>query len=243
MESLTPREVRLSSQRLPIRVRKVRRPRFPYGKDYRPRIHQSGCCLSSLRREVNKEVRAAASEKPAKERLPTETQLKAAERIGRLALDADLSVIRQQLISFALDYERIRATMPAGDERTRRMEVVTAKIRTLAIAGFPLIDEFSQSSSPGQRLLAVVMLQVKPDAQYLPWLAERLAVEKPFIGYHAAVALLTAARVLPVTDHQKILDAVRAAKLHLGIGKDTTDRMDILDAAEKELSGPAKRRK
>jgi hypothetical protein len=65
-----------------------------------------------------------------------------------------MSIIRDQLVGFANEYERIRATMPSGDERTRRMEVVVAKMRTLSIAGYPLLDDFSKSSSPGQRLAA-----------------------------------------------------------------------------------------
>ena len=48
---------------------------------------------------------------------------------------------------------------------------------------------------------------VGPDPAWLPWLADRIAAEKPFIGYHAAVALLSAARAVP----DESLDAVDGA--------------------------------
>lgn len=189
---------------------------------------------AKLRRAVNKEVSQTVAQEGTIEGSPTERQLKAAERIGKLALDADLSVVRDQLISFALEYERIRAAMPAGDERTRRMEVVIAKMRTLGIAGFPLVDEFARGSSVGQHLAAIAILQVKPDSQHIDWLAERFRKEPPFVCYHAGVALLTAARVLP-SDRTQLLASIQKAKQLVGSGKESTDRFKVLDSAEKEL--------
>jgi hypothetical protein len=190
---------------------------------------------AKFRRAVTKEIQQTVKPDSTAGRLPTEQQFKAAERIGKLALDADLSVIRDQLLNFAAEYERVRATMPAGDERTRRLEVVVAKIRTLAIAGSTLLGEFSGSSAPGERLVAVVLLQVKPDVDYIDWLAGRFALEPPFAAYHAAVALRTAVRVLPAADRDKLLAAIQKAKGLLGTGKDKTDRFQMLDSAEKEL--------
>jgi hypothetical protein len=189
----------------------------------------------NFRKELNKIILESQVEKSAKNRFPTEQQFKAAERIGHLARHIDLSAIRDQLSAFAAEYERIRATMQSGDERTRRMEVVVAKIRTLAIAALPLLDELSTSHSPGHRLATVAILQVTPDPRYIDWLAERFARETPFVSYHAAVALLTAARMSSEEIRPKILAAIHRAKELLGAGNDTTDRFQVLDTAEREL--------
>src|SRR5688500_15952766 len=46
------------------------------------------------------------------------------------------------------------------------------------------------------------------DARHVPWLAERVAKEKPFVGYHAAIALLAAARTLPEGDLPQVGEVV-----------------------------------
>ena len=195
-----------------------------------------------FRREVNKAVQESIAEEPPKDRLPTEKQFKVAERIGLLARDTDLSVVREQLSAFAAEYERIRATMEAGHERTRRMEVVASKMRTLAVAALPLLDELTASHSPGQRLAAVTTLQVKPDPRFIDWLAERFSREAaPFVSYHAAVALLTAARMGSEEIRPKVLSAIKLAKQRLGTGKEDTDRFQVLDTAERVLTSTQER--
>jgi hypothetical protein len=81
-------------------------------------------------------------------------------------------VIRRQVHDLAVEYERIRATMRPSDSRTRRMEVVLTKMRTLAFAAYPLLDQLTNSSSAGERLAAVAILEVRPSQAYLNWLAE-----------------------------------------------------------------------
>jgi hypothetical protein len=82
-------------------------------------------------------------------------------------LDADVAVIRRQVHDLAVEYERIRATMRPSDSRTRRMEVVLTKMRTLAFAAYPLLDQLTNSSSAGERLAAVAILEVRPSQAYL----------------------------------------------------------------------------
>src|SRR5262249_23060775 len=91
------------------------------------------------------------------------------------------------------------------------------------------------SDSPGMRLAAVVIFQERPDSRYLTWLAERLSVEKPFLGYHAAKALLSAARRLDSSYYGEIRDAIIEAKRGLGSAKSDTDQFRMLDQAEGEL--------
>jgi hypothetical protein len=102
----------------------------------------------------------------------------------------------------------------------------------------PKIDEGTQtklrnSGSPGERLAACAWLQVYPRADALPWLAGCLGGEKPFIGYHAAVALLAAARD-PNVDAQEVLDAIKRAQAFLELSEANSDRAKVLAQAEQE---------
>jgi nucleoside phosphorylase len=160
----------------------------------------------------------------------------AAERIGEIAPQVDISV-RRQLFEAAGEYERLRGSMPTGNERTTRMEeeIVEKKIRPLAISGYPLLKEFSESWSPGDGLVAVVMLQARPNPNYIRWLGARISGERAFIGYHAALALLAAVRVLNVTHHRAIREVIGASRQALGTGEGKEGRRKLLDDAEKEL--------
>jgi hypothetical protein len=147
--------------------------------------------------------------------------------------DADLDVSRRQVAELAREYERLRDTMRAGDERTRRMEVVASRMRSLALSLVPLMDELVVSRSPGDRLAAVTTLQAIPDDRFLHWLAERVAAEKPFTGYHAALALLSAARTLDPSALPAVAAAVQQAR-EARVRRDS-DRDLTLAYAENEL--------
>lgn len=197
-----------------------------------------GGFAARLRREVDKSAQAALSSDPrAAGKAPTEEQLAGAERVEQVARQSDISVVRAQVLQLAREYERIRATMPSGDARTRRMEVVVTKMRTLALAAYPFLPDLVSSESPGERLAAVVTMQVRPDPDYLDWLAARVAEEKPFIGYHAAVALLVAVRRLDPPHYAKLLAAIQRARGSVGWRLKDTDRDRTLADAEKELEG------
>jgi hypothetical protein len=125
---------------------------------------------------------------------PTHSELKQAYAVEALADPADIGILRAQAQALGTEYEKVRNTMRPGNARTLEMEKVVAKMRVLGRAAFGLRHEFSASASPGLRLQAVAILQVLPDPDYLDWLVDRVGQERPFIGYHAAVALLAAVR-------------------------------------------------
>jgi hypothetical protein len=112
-------------------------------------------------------------------------------------------------------------------------------MRTLGLAAAPLLNEFAKSDSPGRRLAPVAVLEVSPNADYLDWLAKRLDAERPFIGYHAAVALEVAVHALDRADQKRIRDAIREAKGYLGPDRTGSDRWKTLDRAEKALQEAA----
>jgi hypothetical protein len=162
---------------------------------------------------------------------PATVALRAVEGASR----SDMEIIRARVAAAARDYEEIREQMPSGARRTRRMEVVASQMRTLAQGSFALLPELIASDSPGHRLAAVTVLQVIPDPGYLPWLVERIAAEKPFIGYHAAVALLAAARELPDGDLPQVEEALIQAEAAARRLRPDTDRATTLGFVRKEL--------
>ncbi len=123
-----------------------------------------------------------------------------------------LDSIHNRMLGFAQEYESTRASMPSSPERTKAMNAVAAKMRTLALAADPFLPEFhADPSSPGKRLAAVCILQLAPEMQYVPWLVERMGVEHPFIFFHASVALLRTVRGFGAQHQQELREAIEKA--------------------------------
>jgi hypothetical protein len=134
-------------------------------------------------------------------RAPSKEDLRTAGKVEEIFGQGDSALIRQQVDILAAEYEDIRASMPSGDARTRRMEVVFAKMRAIGRAAYGIRYELIQSPSPGRRLQAIAALQVGPDYELLDWLADRILVERPFVSYHALVALNMAAADKRAQEH------------------------------------------
>ena len=157
-----------------------------------------------------------------------------AERVGDLALKTGL---KEQAFALATQYEQLRTDMPAGTARTRKMELVMTQMRTLGTFLYPLLPELTVSDSPGRRLLGIAILQATPTPDYFEWLADRQGNEQPFVGYHAAVAMLAAARSPDPAGPKRLCAALALARRLLrekGLGEGA-DRETVLRTAEDEL--------
>jgi hypothetical protein len=106
----------------------------------------------------------------------------------------DPATVQRQMQALACTYDLLRDAMPQGGARTLTLEAIVRVMRTLGLACLPYLSEFADSRLPGEWLSAVAMLQVQPNPAYFKWLARRLKEKEAFIQYHAAVALLAAAR-------------------------------------------------
>jgi hypothetical protein len=151
--------------------------------------------------------------------------------------ESSLDLVRGQVRSYAHLYERTRQRMRASSERTYRMEQIFEKMRVLATASHPLLDELASSPSPGERLAAVAILQVFATEQSLPFLVKLVGSDKPFVGYHAVKALHFAVGASDPRVYPRLLEAIRDAQALLtsaAVGFDT-DRQSVLRAAEQEL--------
>ena len=143
----------------------------------------------------------------------------------------------QQLQVLVKEYEHIRGSMDSGDARTRKMEIVFSKMKSLAISINPLLELLIRSSAPAEKLAAIAILEVMPNSNYLKWLGQRVMVEKPFVGYHAAIALLTAGRTLGNEYKDELKSVLAKTKQELqNISGIYTDRFKILTEAENELN-------
>jgi hypothetical protein len=156
-----------------------------------------------------------------------------------------MQVLRAQVRVLAEEFENLRAALPPGEERTRRCESVAAQMRSFALAPGArfLPGLLMNSNSPGERLAAIAILQVMPQGEALSWLADRVASDQPFIGYHAALALVYAVRAFRenlglLDDRHYLLELRRAidtARLSLGGELAGTDRAALVGEAERLL--------
>jgi cellulose biosynthesis protein BcsQ len=122
----------------------------------------------------------------------------------------------QKLLQLARDYEEIRINMPGGDNRTRVMEGIVAWMKSISNDPTSFLPTLTKSKSPGERLVAIAKLQKFPNLKYIDWLAAHVGdVEKPFIGYNAAVALYIASRTFWKENKMEIENALLTAKSNI----------------------------
>lgn len=188
-----------------------------------------------LRRGVEVESARILLDDPRPNQHITRTQSDAAERVGALATRTGIGSVRKQVFKLAREYERIRASMPAGDDRTRGMEGVATRLRTLALALEPLLPELTASAAPGDRLAALISLQVQPNIAFLPWLGERVEQERAFLQFHTCLALLSAARVFGGPEGAIVCEVVQRAKSVLDPNRHK-HRWQVLLEAEQALA-------
>jgi hypothetical protein len=173
------------------------------------------------------------------ERGISEDELARSRTVQVLTGPDDLPALRAQMLALAAEYMQVRSSMRASDNRTRRMEVVVSKMRTLGGAAYSLRHEFANGNTPGERLAALAMLQVTPDLNMVDWIVSRIsAAERPFVQYHALLAFLYAVRNAPLEALDRMKAAYRLAQTQLGaIGPDA-DRRNLLADIGRELNVP-----
>lgn len=168
---------------------------------------------------------------------PPESVIPVAGQNEIYRFDASIDLVRNQVRSYAHLYERTRQRMKPSDERTQRMEQIFQKMKMLATASYPLLEDLANSPSPGERLAAIAILEVFASEKHLDFLVNTVGSEKPFVGYHATQAIHFAVESLDPHFYPQLKDAVKKAqdKLNLAqVGFDT-DRQTVLRSAEQHL--------
>ena len=154
---------------------------------------------------------AAAAAGAAEASLPSSHQQALAEKVLHLA-KTDPQAPIEKMDALAREYERTRASMESGTARTQKMHDVVGRMTLLALGAESQLDRWAASAQPGDRLAAVVILKLRMQPKYTEWLAQRLTDDPPFIGFHAASALVGASRLLGGHELQTLLDAVQRAR-------------------------------
>ena len=141
--------------------------------------------------------------------IPSLFDRQAAERILQIAPVSSPEEILAPLRTLAADYERIRRDMPSSDERTRKMAEVAKNMKTFGFVAAPFLPQLTQSISPGERLAAVMVLQMRFDPNYIDWLANRLLEEPAFCGFQAISALVARVAIVGGVERERIKAAVK----------------------------------
>lgn len=143
----------------------------------------------------------------------------------------------EDLMQLAKEYEEIRKKMPSGDNRTRIMENIVARIKSAVHSPTNFLPTLTESKNPGERLVAIAKLQKFPNNEYLYWLAEHVGdYEKPFIGYHSAVALYIASRAFGKVNKKEIETVLNTANANIQKHKyKDPNQIDVINAALTEL--------
>jgi hypothetical protein len=179
---------------------------------------------------------APSAEEPKRQGDPVRSDdLDVALKVAAAAPSRNRDSIASALRALAQRYASTRTSMNPSPERTRAMEGVFAQMKALALVGSSLLPDFQKSDLPGERLVAVAFLETQPDIHYVEWLGDHLNSEKPFVGYHMAVALLKAVRTLCRPENvQQLESALHTALQALDRQRDT-DRYKVLLQAQREL--------
>ena len=160
----------------------------------------------------------------------------ALESIQQISPSTGSAETQRAISKLAIDYVEVRTRMPDDPERLRKMTSIASQFRSLAAPAYELLPELVVSSSQGERLAAICILQQVPSTKYLNWLAERVAVEGPFIGNQAAIAVLSAVRATRDVSRSEVAAAVKLARDFLAKLKwQDSNQVRVLANAEIEL--------
>lgn len=169
-----------------------------------------------------------------------------AEAPTTMVRDDFLDSIRTKMEAFAREYDSTRANMTPGPERTRAMNVVAAKMRTLGLAAVPLLDEFCwDENSPGRRLAGISILEMQPNYRLSSWLCERMSKEQPFLMFHASIAILNMVRYYGSSRadamKREIEHALEVVQSFKGVpDKNTVDTLELALLELSRVESPAR---
>ncbi|MDF9618575.1 hypothetical protein P5705_13065 [Pseudomonas entomophila] len=144
--------------------------------------------------------------------VPSSTDRQSAERILQVAPINRPDEVLAPLRALASEYENLRRMMPSGEARTYKMSEIVNGMRKLALATDPYLSRLAESTSPGERLAAIIILQMKFHPDYIEWLADRLVIEPAFSAFQAVSALLARIKVVGYPERQRIKAAIIEAK-------------------------------
>lgn len=139
----------------------------------------------------------------------TPEQIRVAANLQARSAEIGKDQLLSQLDRLSIEYDTVRRTMRGGSERTQEMTKILVQMRGLAPAVSDMMEAYKTSGAAGSRLAAIAMMQMEPEKADIPWLRDRFKSERPFIFYHAALALQN---VVDSSTGNRREEAVRAAE-------------------------------
>jgi cellulose biosynthesis protein BcsQ len=163
---------------------------------------------------------------------------KKSKKISQITKETNEKNELNDLLKLAEEYELIRETLPGGDNRTRKMTSIFTKMKSISVQNESLLETFSKSESPGERLVAIAILHKFPDINYINWLAEHVGDgEKPFVGFQASTGLYVASRTFGHKYNSEITNALEMATQNLNkYNFKDPNQVDVLKSAKMELT-------
>ena len=128
--------------------------------------------------------------------------------------------------------------MLSGSDRTRVMETIVKRMKEVSNDPTIFLPTLTDSSSPGERLAAIAKLQKFPNLDYVNWLADHVgAIETPFIGYQASVALYIASRAFGNDNNILIENALKLASENIKKHEyQDPNQVNVINSALNELN-------
>jgi cellulose biosynthesis protein BcsQ len=150
---------------------------------------------------------------------------------------ASYSGTEVRLMELAREYDFLRLRLPSGSPRTNQMESIVRKMKTILAESKEDGLRFANQDSAGERLIAIAGLQVKPRLDQMNWLTEHVGdIEKPFIGYQAAIALYIAMRAFRGTDAVEVSKHLHRAMQNIKkYSFKDPNQIDVIESALAEL--------
>ncbi|WP_321917805.1 hypothetical protein [Paraburkholderia sp. J11-2] len=176
-------------------------------------IRSDNNMAGQLRAEIDAAIQEAPplpDVTPGMPSIPTESDKETARRLNQIASAADRpEVVLEQIRTLASEYESVRQQQNYGSARTKKMREIAGRMKLIGLMVQPFLSKLTASPSPGERLVAIMALQMRFDPTYIEWLANRLVEEPAFPAYQAASALLAR---LPLVGHAECERIKRAAQ-------------------------------
>ncbi len=143
----------------------------------------------------------------------------------------------EDLLLLSNEYEAVRRKLPRGSSRTKILESILSKMKALMNDSMGEVAKLINSKSSGERLLAIAYLQEFPNLDYVNILAKHVgASEKPFIGYHASVALYIASRTFGNNNKKNLEVALLEASANIENHEfQDPNQVNVITAALNEL--------
>ncbi|OQP60591.1 hypothetical protein A3860_32780 [Niastella vici] len=188
---------------------------------------------TKLRAQFGQEVEKLS--KAIAKSLLQKAQQKKTEKPGKRKTNQEEGI--EELLLLAKEYEEVRKKMPGGNPRTRVMENIVSKMKSVMNDPLSNLETWTTSKSAGERLLAIAKLQKFPNKEYLNWLAEHVGdSEMPFIGYHSSVALYISSRTFGKENKTVVENILKKAQANIDRSQfKDPNQVEVLKSAINEL--------